>query len=172
MLSYEEFVSYYLEQGRCINDIGQRKNPLNERKLRSRYEDYVRSEEKREARSERYAEKDWDWIEVRQEVFERDGYTCQLMAVLTSEERAMINVDVNPDAVDPAHIYPRSTYPHLKYHPDNVVSVSRIFHQRLDNHQHPLTGDPIAGDDRLMWFQRIIGSRKFYELERKARHGE
>lgn len=168
MLTLQEFTDYYFEHGRCPNDIATRKNPLNEKQLRSRYEAYVSSEEKKNVRQQRYSGKDLDWIEVRQEVFERDGFQCMLWSRLTDEEKKEVGA-IDVEAIDPAHIFPKSTYPHMKYDPENVVSLHRIFHTRLDNYQNPVNGNPIARDERAMWFQRIIGQRLYIKLERKAR---
>ena len=45
---------------------------------------------------------------------------------------------------DMAHVFNKSSYPWMKYEPRNVVLLSRIFHNRLDEFKHPITGKQIT----------------------------
>lgn len=169
-MSFEEFRNYYKEKGKLPNDITVRAKPLNEKQLLSRYRAYQKAIQKRELAKERNAQEPEEWTEVKRRVLERDRYTCRLYPLLTFNE--LKEVDVNPHFVDPAHIYPKSVFPHLKYDEDNIIALNRTFHSRLDQYKSPVTGNPISLEERYAWFQRIIGSKKYYELERKSREKE
>jgi len=58
--------------------------------------------------------------------------------------------------LDCAHVLPASARPDLIYSPDNVYLVSREFHRRLDDHQDPLTGDPIDKNEHYWWWYRVV----------------
>lgn len=166
MMDFDEFKAFYKERGYCPNDVARRKNPLNDKQLRSRYSAYVRAEEKKEARQMTQSEEDVDWGRVRDKVFKRDQ-TCRLFEVLDEEERALIVDSVDPQNIDPAHILPRSTYPHLKYDPENVVALNRVFHSRLDNYQNPITGSPMTKHEHAGWWYRIVGKPHIEYLKKK-----
>lgn len=170
MMTFEEFEAFYKEKGRCPNDIQPRSKPLNDKQLRRRYNQYVRSVERKEEREKGYLEPDELWEQVRQEVTHRDGLRCVLFDQLTIEEAEEISPldDFDPSLVDPAHVLPRSTHPHLIYDPENIVMLSRLFHSRLDTYRNPLTGSPISKDEHRKWWDRIAGRERIERLYNKG----
>lgn len=170
MMSFEQFKAYYEENGRCVNDIQPRSKPLNQKQLDRRYQQYVQSQKRREERYEDYKVVDDEWVEVREYVLSRDRYTCRLTEVLTDEERERVTPrdEYNPFACDPAHVFPRSTHPHLAYDTDNVVALCRLFHSRLDTFRNPLNGLPLSKAQHREWWERIVGGpRLLKKIENK-----
>lgn len=167
-MPYDDFVAFYKEHGKCPNDIQMRSKPLNEKQLQRRYKQYVLSVERRNLKIEEASVPDEEWIRVRELVFERDQYECVLYGKLSLEEVNQINPrsEFDPYLFDPAHVLPRSTHPHLVYEPENVVTLSRFFHRRLDTYQSPLTGAPISQQEHREWWARIVGEEKLRKLER------
>jgi hypothetical protein len=89
---------------------------------------------------------------------------------LTIEEAEEITPldNFDPSSVDPAHVLPRSTHPHLIYDPENIVMLSRLFHSRLDTYRHPLTGTPLSKEEHRKWWKRIVGTERLRRLEDKT----
>lgn len=178
MMTFHEFRDFYHNKGYCPNDVSKkpRKNPLTKQKLESKYRAYLRSIGKTDALKERQAETDEEWERVREEVWERDRGMCRLSHILTVQEYEALarspgwaSYTVYDGGVDPAHVLPRSTHPHLKYDPDNIVLLSRLFHTRLDQSKDPVTGKHISKAVRRKWWERIIGPEYYQELLEKEK---
>jgi len=181
MLSFEEFVSIYDKNGRCINQISTPKKGLTENQLKQQYNKYLKQEEKRAIKKLEQISKpreikiDEKWIEVTSFVKERDKNECQLLRnidyLLGKGSRDTIEKLSNGlyKIVDPAHIFPRSSYPHLKYDPDNVVCLNRFSHSHIDLYRDPLEGRySINFSERLEYFSWMVGEEKIKRLKIKA----
>lgn len=190
-MTFEKFVEFYKKNGKCINSIYFPKKPLTKEQLKQKYENLLKqfeknkqkkieSKEKRENRIVENAKKgDPEWEETRRIVFERDGGKCQLLKFLIDcgqydtarELRESANSFVK--ITDPAHIYPRSTCPQLKYDLDNVVCLNRFSHSMLDTYRDPINGkDIIDIEQRLLYFQLMVGSERIERLKEKIRSGK
>lgn len=178
-LTFEQYKNYYYDKGKTIDQINKPKNPLSEVQLKSKYQKYLQKLEKQEAKKEEEIKKlfakepkvDEKWNKVKTEVQTRDQ-NCQLWYKLTRNEREIV-MDATGyfllDREDSAHVFPRSVYPHMKYDPDNVVLLTRLFHSRLDHFQHPVTGKQISKEEQIGWWVRIVGTKRYDRLIKKAK---
>jgi len=164
--SFEEYIEFYNKYGRCIDQVQRPKNKLNEIQLFRKWDNYKKKEERKEAKR---ADKQVDekWLAVREEVFKRDDYQCQLYNKLNFAEKALFfnSNGYLTKTIDPAHVIPRSLSKNLYYDPDNIVTLDRIFHSRLDAFKHPLTGESIKKSDVEYWWVRIIGWELWTKLQ-------
>ena len=179
-MTYEEFSDFYNRYGKYPNDLGRRKNPLNENQLKRRYEKYLKSEEKKQAATKRKTEKvknsqsskvDDKWIAVLEQVRKRDGYRCRLLDKVTEEEKSEIKRKSYGfhKLLDCAHVFGRGAYPHMKYNVDNVVLLNRYSHSCLDQGRDPITGEQISPERLENWWRFIVGDTYYDELLNKAK---
>jgi hypothetical protein len=159
MMNYEEFSEFYNQRGYCPNDVGRRKNPMNEKQLRYRFKKYEASELKRFEAQDRYREVDQQWIDLKKEM---DLTKCRLATLLLEEEHYDFYNTLKSEAghlfstIDPAHVFGKGAYPHMKYELRNVVPLNRFSHSCLDTSRHPITGKPISREERDKWWEYII----------------
>lgn len=154
------------------------KNPLSDRQLESKYNKYLKKLEKQKEKINRQMEKslktiktDKDWESVKKEVYDRDR-ACQLWYKLTRKEIEEVKDQTGYfllDTEDYAHVFGRGVYPHLKYDPDNVVMLTRLFHSRLDHFYNPISGEQIDKKEQEEWWIRIVGIKRYKRLKKKAR---
>jgi len=163
-MTLEEFTKNYYKYGKCSNQIRKPKNKLNEKQIKTQYDKYIKK-----LNDKKEFEVDEKWIKVREEVFNRDGY-CQLFDKLNAIELSFIKESLFYDTkiIDPAHVFGKGAYPHLKYDPENIVSLMRLFHSRLDSYHNPITGEPIDKLEHENWWRRIVGNDRYNKLKRKA----
>jgi hypothetical protein len=162
LITLEEFTEYYKEHGMCKGDAFRRKNKYTQKQLKTRYEKYCK----------KYNEEDMTKDqELRERVIARDG-TCRLFKVLNWQEKIDMSMyNVSTDDGDVAHVFPKSSYPWMRYDLNNVVLLSRTFHNRLDEQKHPITGKPISKLEARNWWIRIVGNTTYAYLEDKAKNG-
>ena len=177
MLDFEEYVNYYKKYKRCLGQMQNPKHTLNERELKSKYEKYCKSEQKREDKKNKLFEEklleekeipiDIKWENVYTLVHKRDREYCRLKLILTKEELAELNK--NPvnllNQLDVAHIIPRSSSRKLYYELDNLVLLNRVSHSWIDTYKNPINGKPITREERKEWWVRIVGLQLYNYLE-------
>jgi len=184
ILTLKEFKEHYQKYGRCVNDLQKRNSKLTEVGLKTRYDQYLKSEQKREERQQRVYEKqrnaeidytDEAWENVKLSVAKRDNYQCQFIKILSDDEYRQLVAHVKRVAsggflvkIDPAHIYPKGSYPHMKYDEENVVLINRFVHSLLDVFKDPLTGEMITATKRLEWFEKVVGKERMKSLYSKS----
>jgi len=168
MLSYIHFVAYYKKQGKCVDDYFIRKKQLNEKQLKSRYKVYVRSQEKLKDKKAVYfagESHDEKWEQVRNVVYERDGFKCRLCSILSSDEIFVFSKNctsfIFSQTLDPAHVFSKGAFPHLRYEVRNIVILNRYSHFNLDNQKCPLSGKTISKAEKENWWKRIVGDEVF-----------
>jgi len=172
--TFEDFCAFYRERGFLPNDVGRRKNPLNEKQLRSRYEKYLKSEEKKRLAQERYFSKDERWEDLKSNL---DLSECSLLKRLEEFRELEYLEDLRLSAghlffvIDPAHVFGKGAYPHMKYDLDNVVPLNRFSHSMLDQNRNPITGEPVDSEEVRKWWTFIIGPEKYSELLYRSRNG-
>jgi 5-methylcytosine-specific restriction endonuclease McrA len=112
---------------------------------------------------------DEQWQEVKRKVFEIDKGQCLLCQDLTASEMELWKQSgtdgFSTTKTDPAHHHPVSLYAELMYDVDNLYTLCRCHHERLDYMMHPLTGKHIQQDEVERWWQRIINRRKINQSE-------
>jgi len=112
---------------------------------------------------------DIEWKKVKEVVKARDDNKCRLIAILTLPEyyTYIHHAKSRFFKLDPAHIFPVSTYPKLCYEKDNIVMLNRWSHTHLDNCKSPITGGSISRTERDDWWKRIIGKKLYNNLLEK-----
>jgi len=162
-MSFEEFAEYYKQHGMCKGDAFRRKNKYTQKQLKTRYEKYMRKH------NDEGLSKDQ---ELREAVLRRDR-GCRLFDAMTWQEKIDVAREgIDTAGTDVAHIFNKSTYPHMRYDIDNVVLLCRTFHNRLDAYKHPITGKRISKADTERFWMRIVGIKMYNELKMKAKEGK
>ncbi len=167
-MTFEEFSQNCLRRN-CLRRTFYTGNCVKRSKQIKCYDKYNHLIEKRNLKRKEYFENlnskecpvDQRWVEVRNQILERDK-VCRLWKVLTANEKEHILKNFShdffylKDILDVAHIKPRSTHPELYYDPENLLLLSRYFHSLLDSYIHPVTRTSITSEERDVWFQRIV----------------
>jgi len=187
-LTFEKFKEYYEKYGKCINDVSKPKKKYSEQKLKERYGKLLKqlernaerkkvSVEKQQEKKKEFEEVDYKWEEMKEIVFSRDKSKCQLISFLEEFNQFDTARELRESAgnlvrtIDPAHIYPRSTCPELKYDPDNVVCLNRFSHSMLDTFRDPVDGRQVLNiEERLLYFQLIVGEERMERLKLKIKN--
>lgn len=161
---FDEFKEFYEEKGYLPNDVGKRKNRLNETQLKARFKKYEKTLERKE-----YT-KDIQWEELKENL---DFSECSLIKRLKEEQMYDEIYELKEKAgwllktIDPAHVFPKGGYPYLKYDLDNVVPLNRYSHSCLDTMRDPISGEPIDKEKHELFWMFIVGIERFTELKRK-----
>ncbi len=161
MLSKEEYINYYKDRGKTVDQIGKSNNPLNERHLLTKYNKYVAKEEKK---NNSYVV-DEKWLETKQLVKDRDKGVCQLLNKLPFQIKQTLIENSNGfyKILDPAHRISRGSSVSKKYEVSNVWTLNRYSHSLLDQYKHPIYGHNIKKKEHDLWWQIIIGEIKYEE---------
>jgi len=198
-LNFEQFSDYYFKYKRLPENISCSSGKmLNDKQLMTKYEKYCqkldKSKEKRyldkqadeldervmlkdvvKVKKEKISKpsgykKDENWEKVKNIVYERDNYECQLMKKLSQFDNNQILKNGGGDLVsifDPAHIFGKGAFPELKYDPDNVIVLNRYSHSMLDQHHHPITGVAINKEEHSAFWAWIVGQERYDRLLEK-----
>lgn len=105
---------------------------------------------------------DLQWQEVKRQVRLLDKGQCLLCRALTVAEAKIFkeNLDgFSTSIIDPAHYKAVSTDGSLCYDVNNVFSLCRQMHERIDYGKNPITGKPATKDEIEAFWQRIIAER-------------
>jgi hypothetical protein len=161
----EDFISFYNKYKRFPDGSYVSKNGYNFLQMERKYKRYRSSLEKRKEKMISYMV-DEKWIRVKKEVGLRDKYTCRLYPFLTAEEKEIIEESFfgGLKEIDYAHVFNKSKYKFMKYLPENVVCLSRLFHARLDIYRDPITGKNITKEEVENWWKRIVGEEQYTRL--------
>lgn len=163
-MTYEQYKDHYEKYGMCVNDSFRRKNRYTENQLKTRYEKY---------RKQLEDNGDTEDQKLRKDLIRRDK-TCQLFSRLTMDEKIDLKkneVFVDYKNCDTCHVFNKSSYPWMRYDLLNVVLLARVFHNRLDQHKHPITGKQMTREQTNDWWKRIIGVDRWNYLQDLARNG-
>lgn len=165
-MTFDEFKDFYHRKGYLPNDVGIRKNKLNDTQLMTRYKKYQKSIEKKE-----YT-KDIEWEELKRNI---DFSKCSLIKRLEEEQMFNEIFELKEKAgwllktVDPAHVFPKGGYPYLKYDLDNVVPLNRYSHSCLDTMRDPISGEPIDKEKHELFWMFIVGIETYSSLKEKIK---
>ena len=164
MLSFDAFIVYYQKYKRCPNTTGARKRPLNEREIKTAYERYRRSEDRK---IERRLEKGKDLT-----VDPVGPKKCAILSLVRGDDWETLHKNAGRliDLVDRAHVFGKGAYPWMRYDRDNVVWLNRWSHRCLDNGQDPITGKMIAKEEIEAWWRRIVGDARYDHLLARSKH--
>jgi hypothetical protein len=116
-------------------------------------------------------EKDLKWEECKKLVDSRDKRQCQFIRCLSITEFHQLK-KLNNRNIDRCHIFSRSSFPDLIYNPNNIITLQRFIHERIDAWKDPLSGENIDIEYHFYWWWRIFNHsmenfdiEKNYELE-------
>ncbi len=113
-------------------------------------------------------DQDEKWVEVKQQVFERDGHRDRLLQVISAVQAQAFFNDTkgNPLAktLDPAHVLAVSRHPKLCYEACNIITLNRVAHERLDSNHSPITGKLISTSEVNAWWKALLGKAQYEEL--------
>jgi hypothetical protein len=97
------------------------------------------------------------WKHVKELVDKRDHHQCRFMRCLSVKESFQL-IKGQEHTIDRAHIFAASASPTLIYNVNNVVTLTRFIHRRMDEYKSPLTGDAIDINEHYYWWHRIKNS--------------
>lgn len=172
IISREEYFSFYEKYGRCIDQIHRPNSKLSTSKLESKYNNYVKKEEKKiakqklkEINKKKEIKKDEKWEDLRKDIWKRDKGQCQLIRVLTYEEYQELKRNsggLHKKSLDLAHSIwtRRSKEPKHKYLKEGIVLLNRFSHSMIDQYRNPITGNPISKEEAEEWWKRIFGKTR------------
>jgi hypothetical protein len=81
------------------------------------------------------------------------------MRCLSAKEANQLR-EGTPRTIDRAHIFSAASYPKLIYNVNNIVSLHRYIHQRMDEYRNPLTGEQISDMNfHFYWWWRIKNAK-------------
>lgn len=191
--SFKQYKEFYERSGKTIDQMSTPKNPLTEDQIENKYKKYLQKLSKQQDKKDKIIEDkkqeiienkkkmeegtfdfgvDKKWKAVVEEVTIRDK-KCQLKDNLTKQEKDIIYSDSNSsyllDIVDPAHVFGKGAYPHMKYDVDNVILLSRLFHSRIDHYTDPITGSIIDKEQHTNWWIRLVGKERYNRLLKKSK---
>jgi len=106
-----------------------------------------------------------EWEDLRQKVRERDGH-CRLITVLSAREFLILQKNARAELThcDPAHVFGKGAFPHMKYLVDNVILLNRYSHTMMDSCCDPINGKMISRETRNLWWERMIGKEAYTNL--------
>ena len=181
-LTFEDYKKYYHKNKRFPDGAYVSPKGYNEAQLKSKFKKYIASLNKKQEALKRYIKNakdkqmhrktDLKWEVVKQEIDKRDGKKCRLYKILNITEKKQIEKDLigNGKSLDRAHVFGKGAFPHMKYNSANIVTLYRIFHQRLDTYYHPIFNKPITEEERNEIWIRIIGTENFEKLRKESIH--
>ena len=156
--SFGEFSSF-CSKGVCLRKTMKTHKCSTEAKQKNCFDRYDRKLEKDKDRRHEKKEENKHWVEITKQVKLRDK-TCRIWEILTKEERLHILKNFEAEfrwlskTLDTCHIISRAQSGELKYDLDNLLLISRFFHRRLTDLQHPVTREPITKDQETEWYLR------------------
>jgi len=170
MLTFDQYKDYYEKWGKCVTQLTKPKQHLNEKQLKSSYNRYVKSEEKKILKRDRMLFNRQD-TELRKNIFARDHYYCRLDKILFKDEYKLLkeNAQHLHILLDPAHVFGKGAYPHMRFDEDNIVVLNRYSHSMLDTQKNPLTGEAISKEEKIKWWIRIVGKELYQELKKRTK---
>ncbi len=176
ILTEKEYIQYYEDYGRCIDETMTRKNPHRLATLKTKFKTYLKKQKVLDAKSRTETgepvlfKQDEKWIELREKVFKRDKGCLLLKSIHPTEAYLLRKYSGGlHHIIDPAHVFGKGAFPFMKYDLDNVISLNRFSHSMLDSGKHPLTGKMLHKEQQRSWWIRIIGINKYEELEERSK---
>jgi len=173
-ISFDEYCKKYFATGFILSGKRKKKpaKPLNNNQLRTQYAIHIRKLERLE-KGDTDSDISKDQI-IRQECVKRDRNRCRLMSLLTPPETKELLKNSIPlllNKLDVAHVFGKGAYPKMRYIVDNVVLLNRVSHGWIDQQKSPINGKPISAEEKIKWWQRIVGKKKYSALLEISREG-
>lgn len=172
-MGFEEFQSFYNEKGYLPYNMYVSPNGLNNKQLKTKYQSYCKKVDgfnsTPDEKKKEFIEK---WNMVKEFVYKRDHHQCRLWKVLTLEERKEVlknGYGGKFKEITPAHFIRRSKNKDLILDPDNIYTLSLMFHSHLDDFKNPLNGEPISKERVVEFWRRIIDNEQ--TLQRLLKEG-
>lgn len=161
----EDYIDFYNKYGRYPDNFGYRNQRLNEKQLNTKYEKYLKKQEK----NNKSFEVDERWNQIKALLPKQ----CALIAVLRKNNRfaeideLYSNAKFLISTIDGAHVFSRQKAPWMKYDIDNVVPLNRYSHSMLDFMKDPIDGHTITKEEQTEWWKLILGDDRWNRLNKK-----
>lgn len=170
----DDFKRYVSKYNQYPGGFGNRLSDIpNDRILERKFNNYARREkaklEKANNKIQPFTSRDNQWLDLKKQVNELDKGNCQLLEslkLISAEDPDFLEIynnakdQYNPgDCYDPAHILSRGSTYSLRYDLDNVVTLKRVFHSRIDFGRNPVTGKLCSKEEIDDWWDIILESR-------------
>lgn len=170
-ISFEQFVETYERTGRIPNGFPGRKRPYSERELKKKYNQFCAAFEPKE-RTVAQIETDQRWMETKEESARIYGTKCLLLLRLSSVEVSELKMKSSGfhQTIDPAHVFGKGAFKHMKYLPENVVPLNRYSHSMLDQQKHPIYGTSLSIEEKEEWWEFIVGKETYESLKQIAQN--
>jgi len=94
------------------------------------------------------------WKITKDIVDKRDKRSCRFERCISAKEYNQL-IQGSPKTLDRAHIFAASAHPELLYNPNNVITLRRFIHRRMDDFTNPLNGESISLQEHWYWWYRI-----------------
>jgi len=177
--SYESFIAYFYKYNQFPdNSYINKEKKYNDKQLKTKYEKYLKSLEKRSDSVARYSANakkrsydkisqkefakgtntDPEWVKVCSEVDIRDK-SCVLIQTLNPDEYAELcdNSGGFHNQLTHAHVLPKGgRFVKFYYEKDNIYLLNLYSHGLLDSGKNPITGEAISKEEQLEWWDRIL----------------
>lgn len=196
MLTFEQFLDFEKEHNFFPNGLYHKAKQYNDRELRRKYEDYKRSElkkqERREQQIQRQKEKNLEKMENPENYIsdhKRKVYEAQeavrkenpngeyFWSRLSSCEEDFIRNEMKkiPDfsKYDPCHVISQGKCKRLAYEKKNIVIAPRAFHTYIDSMMNPFTEEHeflSRKEWENIWI-KIVGKERWNWLNEQYRSG-
>jgi hypothetical protein len=108
---------------------------------------------------------DRKWEIIKHQVRNRDQH-CVLLKKLSPGAYYELDKRAGSQmwSFDCAHVFPRSTAPHMKFDPDNIVLLNHYSHMNIDYMKHPILGTLLSKEDHTNWWIWIVGKERYNRL--------
>jgi hypothetical protein len=161
IISQDEFIER-CKQGKCLRQTLKSKQCEKENKQKQCYTKY------HDKKTKEYEKDhiDYKWEELKAEIKLRDQ-SCLVIKILTTQELKIVEKQegfwLSQKYLDGCHIISRSQSPANIYNKNNVVLISRFFHQRLDQGLDLITGEFIGFEGSKRWWERILWENNLWD---------
>lgn len=167
-MTFEEFKQHYATYGWCLGDLSRPTKPLNEKKLVTKFNSWLKKQQRFQRASEFDTTSSLDQ-EVRAAVKKRDK-TCRLLQILTPERLVILKKNAGPwiRQLDAAHVFGKGSHPWMRYRLSNVILLNRYSHSMLDTGHDPVSGALLSGEYIRLWWRILVGEPEYESLEEDA----
>lgn len=113
---------------------------------------------------------DRDWIKIREEAFKLNPEANEFWRALNFEEYKIAKTWYDSFGQnDPAHIFGKGAYLHMKYMIENIIIIPRYCHSHIDQSRNPFTLQYMSEEEKRLFWIKFIGIERYNFLEKESR---
>jgi hypothetical protein len=180
LYTFQEFLTYHKSYNSFPNGLycNPEKN-YNDKQFERKYEDYLKSEEKRLTRQKKSNEMDDEGTYTQrvnfamQECRKADPKAETFFNALSEKDLKFITKEMTKipaySIIDVAHIIGRGRCPKLADDSENLITVPRAFHTCIDSNSHPFTENHngISKEKVEEIWRYVVGNERYDNLMKK-----